>query len=136
MVLAQFVFLIFGIFAIPLLAKITKIPNALLVPVILALCFVGAFAVRNNIGDVVVALVFGGIGYVLFKNKWPLQCLVLGLVLGDIAESNFNRALQISSGSYKIFIEKPISLILLIGVFLVLAWTFFGNSLKKAFKRG
>lgn len=131
MILAQFVFLAFGIFAIPLLAKITKIPNALLVPVILALCFVGAFAVRNNIGDVIVAMVFGMIGYVLFKNKWPVQCLVLGLVLGDIAESNFNRALQISSGSYDIFVKKPISLAFLIGIVIVLAWTFFGDRFKK-----
>jgi putative tricarboxylic transport membrane protein len=135
MILAQFVFLIIGLFATPLLAKITKIPNALLVPVILALCFVGAFAIRNDILDVVVAIVFGVIGYVLFKNKWPVQCIVLGLVLGDIAESNFHRALQISSGSYGIFIQKPISLIFLIAIVGVLLWTYLGDAIKSRVRK-
>jgi putative tricarboxylic transport membrane protein len=135
MILAQFVFLIIGAFATPMLAKITKIPNALLVPVILALCFVGAFAVRNEILDVVVAVVFGIIGYVLFKNKWPVQCIVLGLVLGEIAESNFHRALQISSGSYGIFIQKPISLVFLVTIVGVLLWTYFGDAIKSRIKR-
>ena len=132
MILAQFVFLFFGMFATPLLAKITKIKNALLVPVILVLCFVGAFAIRNEILDVVVAIVFGLIGYVLFKNKWPVQCVVLGIVLGDIAESNFHRAMQISSGSYSIFLERPLSLILLISILVILFLTYFGDTLKKA----
>jgi putative tricarboxylic transport membrane protein len=131
MILAQFVFLVFGLFATPLLAKITKIPNAILVPVILALCFVGAFAIRNEILDVVVAIVFGVVGYVLFKNKWPVQCIVLGLVLGEIAESNFHRALQISSGSYGIFVQKPISLVFFIAIVGALLWTYFGDMIKK-----
>ncbi len=130
MILAQFVILFFGLTATPLLAKITKIPNAILVPVIVALCFVGAFSVNNSIGDVIVAIVFGVLGYVLFKYKWPVQCLVLGLVLGEIAESNFHRAMQISDGSYAIFVQKPISLILLIAVVAILVWTYFGGAIK------
>lgn len=135
MILAQFVFLIFGFTATPLLAKITKVPNSILVPIIMALCFVGAFAVRNNIGDVLVTIVFGIVGYVLFKNKWPVQCLVLGLVLGEIAESNFHRALQISGGSYGIFVQKPISLVLFISVLAILIWTYFGSTISSKMKR-
>jgi putative tricarboxylic transport membrane protein len=134
MVLAQFVIMFFGLTSTPLLSKITKIPNAILIPAIVALCFVGAYAVNGEIQDVLVALVFGVIGYVLFKNKWPVQCLVLGLVLGEIAESNFHRALQISDGSYGIFVQKPISLILLILIAAILVWTFLGDKIKNVTK--
>ncbi|KUO69554.1 MAG: hypothetical protein APF77_18335, partial [Clostridia bacterium BRH_c25] len=134
MIMAQFVILFFGLTATPLLAKITKIPNAILVPVIMALCFVGAFSVNNYIEDVIVAVIFGVMGYVLFKNKWPVQCLVLGLVLGEIAESNFHRAMQISNGSYGIFVQKPISLVLFISIIAILGWTYFGNTIKGKIK--
>lgn len=135
MIMAQFVILFFGLTSTPLLAKITKVPNAILVPVIMALCFVGAFSVNNYIEDVVVAIVFGVIGYVLFKNKWPVQCLVLGLVLGEIAESNFHRAMQISNGSYAIFVQKPISLLLFIAIVAILFWTYLGDTVKGRLKR-
>lgn len=130
MILAQLVFLFFGIACIPIFARVTKISNAILVPLIVVLSFMGAFAIRNTIEDVFLAIVFGLIGYVLFKNQWPVQCLILGMVLGEMAENNFQRALQISQGSYQIFIEKPISLTFLILIVAILAWTYGGDFIK------
>lgn len=135
MILAQVLFLIIGMTAAPIFAKITKVPNAILVPTIVVLSFMGAFAVRNAIEDMVVAIVFGLLGYVLFKNKWPVQCLILGMVLGEMAESNFHRALQISDGSYGIFVQKPISLILFLIIMAILVWTYGGDFIKSRFTR-
>jgi putative tricarboxylic transport membrane protein len=73
MILAQFVFAFLGIgFAKPF-ARVTKIPNPVLVVIILLLCFAGGYAIRKEMLDIVVCIVFGLIGYVLFKNKWPLH---------------------------------------------------------------
>ena len=59
-----------------------------------------------------VAFVFGFIGYLLTLYRYPATCLVLGLVLGNLMEANFHRALLISGGSYSIFFNRPISLTL------------------------
>ncbi|HWQ40833.1 MAG TPA: tripartite tricarboxylate transporter permease, partial [Desulfosporosinus sp.] len=90
MILAAFVFFIIGMTCIPFFAKITKIPNAIIVPVIIVLSFVGSFALRNMVQDVIVTITFGFLGYFFTKHKWPVQCIVLGMVLGSMAENNFH----------------------------------------------
>lgn len=131
MFLAALVFFTIGISATPLFARITKLPNAIIVPIIVILSMIGSFAMRNEVYDLLVTIAFGIIGYFLFKYEWPVQCIVLGLILGELAESNFHRALQISQGSYAIFVERPIALILLLIISSVLTWTFIGEPLKK-----
>lgn len=64
--------------------------------------------------DVLIAIVFGVIGYVLNKRNYPVACLVLGMVLGQLAESNFQRAMLISDGSYSSFFTRPLSLVFLL----------------------
>ena len=132
MIFSQIVFAVLGIGFAKQFAKVTKTPNAILVPIILVLCFAGAFATRKEILDIVLVIIFGLIGYVMFKNKWPVQCLILGLVLGEIAENNFHRALQISRGSYKIFVSDTFTIIMAIIIFGILVLTFFSEPIKKA----
>ena len=122
--LAQFAFFISGMFLARYFAKIVLVPNALLVPSIVLLSFIGAYAMQNRIEDVVVTIVFGVVGYLLHKAKWPTACLVLGMVLGELIESNFHRALRIGDDTISIFFERPISLVLLIitVLFLVLPY--------------
>lgn len=135
MILAQFIFAFLGIgFAKPF-ARVTKIPNAVLVVIVLLLCFAGGYAIRKEILDIIICIVFGLIGYVLFKNKWPLQCFILGMVLGPIAENNFHRSLQISNGSYKIFIGDPFTFIVFIVIAAILFWTFLGESIMSIVKK-
>lgn len=122
--IAQFSFLILGLLFISQLAKIVKVPMPILVPVIISLSFLGAFAMRNLMLDVLITCLFGFLGYILNKAKWPLPCFVLGFVLGDIAESNFHRALRIGKGSYLTFITRPGSLFLFICAILVFAWPY------------
>ena len=114
MFLSQLMFLILGLLGANYFVKVTQVPNALLVPIIMVLSFIGSFAYRNQAYDVLLMVVFGVIGYYLTKYKYPLACLVLGMILGDMAEANFNRAIRISRGSLRIFIDKPISLALLV----------------------
>nr|WP_325204070.1 tripartite tricarboxylate transporter permease [uncultured Oscillibacter sp.] len=129
MLLAQFAFAILGLLGAKYFAKITEMPNSLLVPLILMLSVVGAYATRRQIMDVVVMLVAAVVGYCLERNKFPLSCLVLGLILGSLAEDNYCRAMRLSGNSWSIFITRPISLALIIVIVVCFAWPF----LKKAF---
>lgn len=88
---------------------IQTLPMGVLGTVILMLCVVGAFAIRNNMADVWMVFIFGILGYVLEKHKYPIAPVVIGLVLGQMFEQEFRRALVISHGSPMIFFASPIA---------------------------
>ena len=88
---------------VPLFAAILRIPFSIIAPVIIAICAVGAYTVNNALLDMSFMLIFGVIGYVFKKLSYPLAPLVLALVLGDMAESNFRNAMVLSDGSLSIF---------------------------------
>jgi TctA family transporter len=70
------------------IAKITQVRGSLVLPFILLLVYIGAFAENNAFGDVIVMLVFGALGWVMVQTDWPRPPLILGLVLGKLAEEN------------------------------------------------
>ncbi|MGH8670363.1 MAG: tripartite tricarboxylate transporter permease [Burkholderiales bacterium] len=91
------------------LARLTSVRGALLIPVILVLVFIGSFTSNNHYGDLVVTLVFGGIGYLMVRGGWPRAPFVLGLVLGKIAENY----LYISVARYDAaWLTRPVVLVL------------------------
>ena len=93
---------------------ITKVKDEVLAPIIIVLSIIGAYAIGNSMFDVQLMLFFGLIGYVMRKFKFPMAPIVLGCILGPIAETGLNQSLLISRGSLSIFMTRPISLILLI----------------------
>lgn len=106
-------YLFLGLLFAKQMAKVTRVPNSILVPIILVLSILGALSYQNSMTDVLLAIIFGVIGYVLNKRNYPVACLVLGMVLGQLAESNFQRAMLISDGSYSSFVTRPLSLLFL-----------------------
>lgn len=90
---------------------ITKIPRILLNVILVVLCVVGGLATNNVIFDVWVMMAFALIGYLLMKFDFPMTPVLIGLILGGMAEYNFRNAMTISRGSFSIFFTKPISLI-------------------------
>jgi TctA family transporter len=70
------------------IAKVTQVRSSLVIPFILLLIYLGSFAENNAFGDVIVMLVFGAIGWVMVQTDWPRPPLILGLVLGGLAEQN------------------------------------------------
>jgi putative tricarboxylic transport membrane protein len=124
--LAQIAFFVMGLLFARYFAMTVLAPNAFIVPMIVFLSFVGSFAMRNRIEDVLVTILFGLLGYALSKNGYPAICLLLGFVLGDLTEANFHRSLLIGRGSYMVFLSSTISIVLfaltvlaLIGPYLV-----------------
>ncbi len=89
--------------AVPLFAAILRIPFPIIAPVIVVICAIGAFTVKNNMLDVWLMMVFGIVGYVFKKLDYPLAPMVLALVLGDSAESSFRQAMLIAQGDLTVF---------------------------------
>jgi putative tricarboxylic transport membrane protein len=94
---------------VPFFAAILRIPFAILTPLIVIICAIGAFAVHTSMIDIWYMLIFGVIGYIFRKLDYPLAPLVLALVLGDLAESALRQSLIMSQGSLMIFLTRPIS---------------------------
>jgi putative tricarboxylic transport membrane protein len=100
---------------VPLFAAILRIPFAILTPLIVVICAIGAYAVNNSMIDIWYMLIFGVIGYVFKKLDYPLAPLVLALVLGDMAENALRQSLIMSQGSFMIFFGSPIAAVITAG---------------------
>lgn len=122
---AQFVFFIMGVFGANFFAKVTLIPAAVLVPIIMALSFIGGIVDRSMFEDVIVVLIFGVLGYVLEKGRYPMACLILGMILGPLVENNFYRALVINQTIWNVFVSSPISIVLWIITLAAFIWGVF-----------
>ncbi len=111
LMVANVFMLIFGLFGIRFFARVITVPKQILTPIIFILCIVGSYAINNNMFDVVVMMIFGIIGYIMQKFKFPISPIVLALILGPMAEGELRRSLVISQGSYSIFFSRPICLL-------------------------
>lgn len=89
-----------------LFAKVVSIPQQILTPIIVIFCFAGAYSVNSSYFDLSVALVFGVMAWFMRKLELPAVPVLLGMVLGNMTETNFRRALLISDGSPKIFFSS------------------------------
>ena len=79
---------------------------------IITVSIIGSFAVRYSFFDIIACLGFGVFGWILRRNDYPVAPIVLGIVLGNIAETNFRLAVMM--GDYSIFFKRPVSLSLLL----------------------
>lgn len=107
---------------VPFFAAILRLPFAVLFPLIIYVCAIGAFAVNNSSTDIWYMMLFGVAGYVFKKLDYPVAPMVLALVLGDMAETALRQSLIMSQGSPIIFVASPISAALVIGSLLLLIW--------------
>ncbi|GAA0610485.1 tripartite tricarboxylate transporter permease [Paenochrobactrum glaciei] len=105
---------IVGSLFLPVMTKITKLPDAVLAAGVMIFAILGAFAIRNLMFDVWITLGFGVVGYFMKKLKFPVPPVILAMVLGYLIETNYRTALVSSQGSYSIFVTDPVSLIFLV----------------------
>jgi putative tricarboxylic transport membrane protein len=116
--------------------KILRVPFFILMPVVGVLSIIGAYALNVNMFDLTIMFVFGIIGYIFMKLKIPAAPIVLGLILGNMADANFRRALQASQGSIGPFVTRPLSIIVLLLIFFtIFSQTPIYAGLKKRFIR-
>ncbi|EMZ5787345.1 TPA: C4-dicarboxylate ABC transporter permease, partial [Escherichia coli] len=113
MIFCYFMLLVLGLLSLKVIGNVVKIPGNILTPMILALCVVGTYALNNSLFDVGIMLIAGVVGYFMQKGGYPASPVVLALIMGPMAESNFRRALSLSGGSLDFLYTRPITLALL-----------------------
>jgi len=89
--------------------SLLRVPYRLLYPAILVFCYIGIYSINNAPADVIIAAVFGVLGYWLVKHEFEPAPLILGFVLGPLMEENLRRAMLIARGDVTVFITRPIS---------------------------
>jgi putative tricarboxylic transport membrane protein len=138
--LANIFLLFFGLTGIKVFTKIVEVPKAVLIPIIVILSAVGAYAIQNNPVDIYWMLACGVIGYFLKSYGFEMGPIILGIILGPMMDSNYRRAMlgaREDVGTFLLnFLVHPISLILSVGlVFLLLSQTPVWSWLLSRFKR-
>ncbi|MBL8478990.1 MAG: tripartite tricarboxylate transporter permease, partial [Sterolibacteriaceae bacterium] len=119
---------------VPWWAAILRIPFPVIAPVIIVICAIGAYTVHSSIFDVIMMLVFGVLGYLFKKLRYPMAPLVLALVLGDMAESSFRQSMLLSQGAVNIFYSNwLVGSLMALSVFLLLLPTW--GALKNLLRR-
>ncbi len=113
-ILANIVMYVQGRFALKWFDKIIDIPAGVLLPVILIMCLIGAYTISNSMNSIIVALIFGVIGYAMIKFEYPTAPLVIAIILGSMVEESMRQSLILSDGSGMIFLTQPISLLFLV----------------------
>jgi putative tricarboxylic transport membrane protein len=109
MYVANVVAVVLVLATVPFFASVLRIPFSIIGPLIIVTCLTGAYTVANSLFDVVLALVFGVVGYVFKKLDYPVAPLVLALVLGDRAEVAFRQSMILSGGSLGVFWSNGIA---------------------------
>jgi len=104
----------FGLLTTPWLARLSVLPSRWIAPFVLVLVFAGTYMVRANIWDVCMAVAAGIFGFFLRRFGFPLITIVIGYILGPLAEKSYLQSLQISDGSLMIFVTEPIALVLMV----------------------
>ena len=112
MVVASLMMLAVCVLSMRLFLRVTDIPKQFIVPTVMVCCVIGAFALNNRVTDLYLLGAIGLVGYGLKSLDYPLAPLVLGVILGPIAETNLRRALM-SDGDWTVFFTRPVSAVLL-----------------------
>ncbi|MCC5795480.1 MAG: tripartite tricarboxylate transporter permease [Chromatiales bacterium] len=112
MLVGNLALLVIGLAGGRLWVQVTLVPKKVLFTMVSMMAVIGAYAVRNSMFDVLCCLGFGILGWVLRRYDYPLAPVILGMVLGSIAETNFRRAIMMDGGS--VFFSRPLAAIMLV----------------------
>jgi putative tricarboxylic transport membrane protein len=113
MYVGNVVLLILNLPAVGIFVNVLRIPYSILYPVILMFCVLGVYAVNGSVVDIGIMTAMGALGYVLRKFDFETAPVVLGLILAPMLEMSFRQSLSMSSGSFEIFMNRPIALVML-----------------------
>ena len=122
--LANVFMLIFGLTGIRLFVRIVELPRTVLLPVIMVLSIVGAYAVNNSLTDVYWMLGFGVLGYFMRLYGYPLAPIILGVILSRLLDDNWRRAIISEREDFGAMMmgifTSPLSLCLFLAVVMIL----------------
>lgn len=114
MVLASFAMWANGLLMAKQVIKVLQLPTALFIPVVGVLCILGAYALNLNMFSLYLMIPIGIVAFLLGEMKFPISPMVIGLVLGGMADESLRRALLLSEGSFMPIFERPVALLLVL----------------------
>ncbi len=100
---------VLGFFAIRPLVKVLDFPEAVVSAFVMVFCFIGALSIRSNLTDLWLMIAFGVVGYLFERFRFPIAPLVLGVILGPLAEESFMNAMISFRNDWTVFFTRPIS---------------------------
>lgn len=130
-IVANIAFFLIEYFGLPIFAKMLSIPSTLLLPVVIVCCFVGSYCANNNTLDIFIMVLFGFLGYILKRYKYPLAPLVVGFILAPSLETYLRRSLMKTDGSFLPIIQSPLAAVFLLCTAAAIIFTVIGE-VKKA----
>lgn len=120
MLVCSVIMLFMEFFGLRVFVKLLSIPKYILLPCVFVLCAIGAYALKNNMSQVIACIVFGAIGFAFKKFEVPTTPFILGFILGPLAEVNYRRGMIRTKGNFGPFLTSPISAVFLAIAILVL----------------
>ncbi len=123
LLLASLAMWVVGMLLAKQVVKVLRIPTQIFMPIIGVLCVIGSYSLGINVWNLYLMLPVGIISYFLIEMGYPIAPLVIGVILGPMADENLRRALMVSQGSFLPIFQRPVSIIL----FLVIVWTVVGQ---------
>ena len=119
LLLASLTMWVVGMLLAKQVVKVLRIPTQIFMPIIGVLCVIGSYSLGINVWNLYLMLPVGIISYFLIEMGYPIAPLVIGVILGPMADENLRRALMVSQGSFLPIFHRPVSIVL----FLVIVWT-------------
>ena len=118
MLAANIMFLLMGLYAAKLFARISLIPISLLWPIVFALSVIGAYALNSSLLDIWIVLIFGVIGFFARRFGFAVAPIAVGLILGKMVEVNLQNSLKIFNGEWWQILTQPLAVFFLLLAFL------------------
>ena len=124
LLLASFTMWILGMLLAKQVVKVLRIPPPLFMPIIAVLCVIGSYALGFKIFNLYLMIPVGIVAYFLTEMGYPIAPLVIGVILGPMADQNLRRALMVSQGSFLPVFTRPVALILFLVILLTIVSQF------------
>ena len=118
MLVATFMFLFMGLYAAKFFARISLIPTTLLWPIVFALCVIGAYSLNSSLLDIWIVMVFGVIGFFARRHGFAVAPIAVGLILGEMVETNLQNSLKMFDGEWWLIFTQPLAVVFLLLAFL------------------
>ena len=122
MLIGNLMLIVLNVPLISIFVQLLRVPGAILAPLIIVFCVVGAYTLSNSVVEVIIMIGFGIAGYLMRKVDLDPAPLVLAFVLGNILETNFRQALLVGRGTLSLFYTRPIAATLLACCVGLIAW--------------
>jgi len=110
-------------------AKVVLVPQGIIAPMVTALAVIGAFSFRNMVFDIGITLGLGFIGYILRKARYPLAPIILGIILGPLAEENLDRVITLAAAHdmsvFGFFLSRALTVVLMVMTVAAIAYSFY-----------